>query len=856
MEFGEAVKLLKSFRKLSRRFGLQQEHADEHTARLWNARLVQLAGESDVLLAFDFQRFQHLFRANSHFRNRHLSCHWTLCKSFETQLAEVGPVSSEYLHPEHACFYIHLRLYREIYRHGGSEGETRILTELERRLADMQIPAGLHASLGWTDILVEGYLPKGRKQLTEILRGLQAISYKYDGREVCPFQRTITRVGYRWDLEDEPNGGYTDPFLLRLRVKPGQLIPAGRKLNQLFAVEGRANPRIVFTEGKTDILMVPEKGDHPYRNIHINEVAREAFLELRESGVEYLESYLAANALTSLSHTELAAPVQCTCRTKGPKLQLSRKRQETIPSSIYMGIRRIYELLATALRDPVQCCDILPMATALDQSLQFQLAGLWKLRRAQLGTAVERYEWERRILGELSRWCEIAESVLDERTNETFHEIIAQSTRLGALRGNVQKLLLTGDYLVREFVDRAEKHLAINQTLAPPVFYYGATDEIWIRSGVVTIPGKYLFALPLSMPQMWQESGVWIFNQLYPTPNCPVTHNRQTDYIEREELYYDELIQPLRNEIEELKKSMADGADSQDTTAELEDLETRLNDTEAEKAAISPRDMLLSDIADHYADLMVRFFGFQNFRHFLGYSVTLVLGSQKYRSAPTIIKKQYWRALAQRLLFVLECEEILSRHPAELLDSERGHYEGIPTNKDTVNKEMRCKYIECMAKEVEFSIRHFLDKPAWSQEANFLDKEIFEIVAERSTLDSFYLCHWQYMWDFIKRVKIAKRQVGLSLPANFSQSDSKFADTLNDLREARICDLSTRPYLNAYFSAGYLEEVKIRAQETPERADKEPARNGAGMAALGRSIMLALFQRQGKAMTEITSSDG
>ena len=850
VKFGETVRLIRSFRTADHWRELQRQLKDENQneKRPWNLRVVQLAGESDILLAFDFKRFQHLFEANAHFGRRHLSCHWTLCKSFETELIEVGQVPREYLTAEHTCFYIHLRLYRQIYRHAGSTGEALILAELERRLKDMDIPASLHASLGWTDILVEGYLPAGRQQLSEVLQSLQSISYDLDGREVCPFQRTITRVGYRWDLEHEPKGSTTDPFLLRLRVKPGQVVSAGRKLKQIFSVENKTRPRILLTEGKTDILMVPAEDDGPYRNIHLAQDAREAFLQLREAGVEYLECYLATNALTAIIHPELPAPDRCSCRAKTPHLQLTREQERRIPSSIYMSIRRIHELLATALRDPLQCCDILPLTEALHQSLDFMLAGLWALQEAE-GNEAERYAWERRKLRELSRWCETAESVLDERTNETFHEADAQSTRLGALRGNVQKLLLTGDYLVREFVDRIQEHLAIDRALAPPVFYYGATDEISIRSGVVTIPGKYLFALPLSIPQLWQESGVWVFNQLYPVPTCPVTRDRLIAYSRAEERHYNDLTQLLIQEIDRLR---ADGEESPGTADTYKSPEERLDALRAEKARISPPDILLGDIADHYADLLVRFIGFQDWRQFLKYSVTLVLGSHKYKTAPVALQKQYWQAVAQRLLFVLECEEILSRHPAGLLDRERGHYEGVPVDKDTVDHARRCEYIGTMIKEVEITIRHLLSRPAWLGQAELLEDEIFAKVAARATRESYYLCQWQYMWDFIGRVRKTMKKSRRPLPTDFFQGDGMLGENLRALRNAEVSDLSSGPFLNAYYSVGYLEEVSIRSRETPDEALRKPQRNLAGMVALGRSVMLASYRRQSHQAVEPT----
>lgn len=837
-----------------------------------NPRVVQMAGPVDIIFSIEPPSFRSLFRYNSLMGELHVSCQWILCKKLilprlpETAYDNGARAGGE--ENSRHCFFLHLRVLRHLYQAGGYHAEATVLEGLAECLLKHGLRADVLAATGWSDLIIHGVLDGEADKYCAFLSDVQAISAPGFGAEDAGpvFQRTVSLLGTIWTRQEdypaigEEAASALPAQALRFQVRPGCMPEAIEAVTQLLGrVSGSGSRRrsrrrsrddfsLYVTTGKTDLLAVPPPKPK-FRDTHGTTELHREMASLAHSGITRVETTvlmpgafaLSAKAPASSAGAAWKTPVQCTCRKSSDVLLKTIQTWDLddsyllIPSGIRESVSAIFSLFRCILRDEEQCCDMLRVILSSKMALAEIVDDIVIMKHHE-GTglsAVEQADWIRRYLDEIKIWCSRTEKVLEERA-ESFQEMFTRSTRLSSYRGNVQKYLMTADFLVDEFLDTISSGLSLVPSSIPrPILHFGATDQIesQFRGGLVTtIPSKYLFSLPLAIPQLWQEAAVRTFNRAYKIPIAD-TAARVTDYTTR----FRSFIHSEEEEAARLRKA-SDGEHSIRVML-MEELQVFL--------------------ADQFGDLCVRFFGFRYFIDWATFLVTLALRSPSNLVSGEGVRLAFWEDILQRLLYVHEAELILYKRrkltPPSKLD--RDSLDLVPSSRTSSSYEARDQgyfidpagYVEKAVRRVATSElrvnphlfgdgRDALFSSLESQPDNFNDglstqiRILLENVVCRMRSPGYLQCHWQFMWDFIEHFDVpdVRRE---------QESSDAFERDLASLRRGELVDLAESGWpLNHYFREGYLDEVYARLST-------DGSLMPAGMAALGRSIFLAAYAR-------------
>ncbi|KXJ04832.1 hypothetical protein AC249_AIPGENE6620, partial [Exaiptasia diaphana] len=321
-----------------------------------NPKIVQTAGQVDLIFSIEPESFRYLFRYNSWFKERHVSCQWVLCKELllpeewgvkppPTALDVANGKAQEPLH----CYYSHLRVSRDVYRRSGMRAEQEILEKLAALLKEHKMSATILAATGWSDLVIQGGL-EGDARYCDFISDAQKLDLE-ENPDVPVFQRTVSLLGYSWNagtqLNPQVEAKAKDAIpaqIFSFRVRPGYMDTAfcdiGAFLDSLtVSSERHADPAaceessppsdpvaseeslqqaysLHLTTGKSDLLAVPAPG-LKIRNLHLDPDLRGPLDALAASGVESIETTISAlepeRVLGTNEIKRLVAPTEPTC---------------------------------------------------------------------------------------------------------------------------------------------------------------------------------------------------------------------------------------------------------------------------------------------------------------------------------------------------------------------------------------------------------------------------------------------------------------------------------------------------------------------------------------------------------------
>lgn len=794
-------------------------------------RLLQVAGDADVVLIAQPASFRSIFSIEQLLDGTSpLSLQWSFGKGYALHrtladedgeaLPETAPVS----------FLTYLRLYRKHYRALGVDAEIQVAAAIENLLQRHGIDAALSAAVGWPDLFLISQRPCNRSRILSLVTDLESVKVTVEDESLFAFSRDLTILGYdRTDDEPYPVAHAT-PSLLGFQLAPGSapwvLPPLKALMGELG--DGPADFDWASVEGRTRLLARPQSGLKRVLDLHLDGEHHARLLALRDLGLRSAISYIAYSPTPDFSaeaHTTWCNELsKCSCATRSPMLQLGDLDGEPawgasdgrLARGLIESVRTIYNLFRAALNDPTQCCDLVDLVEACDRTLLSILNDLRRINSGHLRLAEDdTFNRRERLFAEVKEWCSRVEKVLSERTSDSFRALTGHSNRLSSLRGNVRKNLLTADRLVAEFLERACNLLSVAPPVPPPVYFYGATDAIesHLRAGVVTVPSKYMFCLPLAIPQLLQEAGVLVFNYLY-------------DPLAEED--------PLTPKIEAYLESLSDLRQKKSgypfpTPLGHEDLRRFLSDL--------------------FADLLVRFLGFRSDLDHLRYLVTLMLENHEFELAPRGRKQAFWADTLQRLLFVFECGRILERKKLLRHQTEPEQSLQLPLQRKhmhSVANDRRVYLKKCIGDITKMIDREVLNTPQYQGRREDLapTREIIADTLDRALLSGFVICHCDLMWTFIEGVETHR-----SVPTLKYSDQRALERNITQMHQGNILKVDAG-HLNAHFIRGHIEEVKIRLEEPPAALGGEASaatgrpsqRNPKGLAALERAVLLSSYQ--------------
>ena len=825
---------------------IRDEGDDDQVFRTsYGPRVIQLAGPVDIALSIEIPTFRRIFQYNTLLSEQHVSCQWILVRELELlpewqvrAPTDVDLAEEDISH----CFFTHLRVYRQAYEAECRHTESQVVELIASTLSRHDIPATISVGLGWSDLVIHGLL-RDPDTYCQFIADLQSQTIELGSEQFLPFQRTVSLMGYLWN-----DGPALNPSLARakplraqtfsFRVAPGRLPTAFRQVRDFL--EGLVQPseagdhdngddhdsssdrvfKLELTTGKSDILATP-RSKVSLANIHLDKEVRPALTALRDAGVESIETHVQTLNPEWLLE-RYRPPEQIATFQDMPLERLTQdflevgQRLATMPSGIRESISALYALFNCLLQDPSQRHDLARVIENSHQALLEPLDEMRHLREstgfaAQLSTE-DRLEILNRVLEELRVWCSRTEKILSERS-ESFQEIFSRTSRLSSFRGSVQTDLITADYLLEEYYDQLGRRVRGVDGIKRSVFHYGATDTIesQLKGGLVTtIPSKYLFSLPLAIPQLWMEASVRAFNHLQERDDKRQLRRRVQSFL---------------------------------------DAERRTSREHGDGIRLMTGNEVASFIADLFGDLCVCFIGFDSFGDFLHFLVTLALRSPSNLQGDEGVRSTHWEDILQRLLFVRECEMLMIRRGQRAGRGEDLEYAArvLPERPDvssaeTITDEALSDFLGRRIGELVRQIRKIMrddDRhrpergapllgfhPEDTAENSAIWTQIARSVWRRRCDVGYQICHQQYLWDFLERYTKPREELTSPL----------FRSKVNEMKGGKVVDLSVEPSLNAFMREGYLAELydfRLR--------DGQP--NPRGMAALERSIYLAALKK-------------
>jgi hypothetical protein len=524
---------------------------DDEAGKIWHAlrktklqkdakgtEIVHLLGQADLLLTFripDFRRvlsFQHESVA--------LNTNWVF--GIPLKGGEARP-------PRFDClrFVTHLRFRRGLRAHPGTALEDAVVDYLEstlRRLADTGVTASLNVGLGWSDLIMDGDFSCPPSQFLDFLLDITDLRFSDErGNSFPAFQRILTVMGYTSAIPRRLpsfDRAVTVQPLVQLRATPGSVPSAYRALEKhLFS--GGELWRTALTDGKWDLVVTPSDGRIPLteflkRHRRLADHAAER-MKAGDEDIEKTETHLVHEPASTdrlnrvpVSLSIPSMPTPCTCSRYRLRSRKSiRSGQPSLPSHFIHAVQNTVCLLESALQDKSACCDAYSAVVSCDMGLQRLLRDIEAIQTAltiQQGAAgaAAKYlhAWHGQLMEHIEvvpQWCSQAERVLRQRTIGSFKEILGQGDRAISYRGGVQKLIQLVDSLLNEFAENvadSNERAGIRLTAL-----YDSVQVIESEPllGVVSIPVRHLFLLPLNLPDLWHEVGQHIFQLRFGGPD-------------------------------------------------------------------------------------------------------------------------------------------------------------------------------------------------------------------------------------------------------------------------------------------------------------------------------------------------
>jgi hypothetical protein len=423
-------------------------------------------------------------------------------------------------------FILHLRLRRQIYAY--EDAEEKVVERLAQLLDVHRKGSRIHAGLGWSDLIVDGSFSRETfDDLVRFIIGIHSIQFRIGNYHLPVLQRMLTVIGY--SMDGEPPLFPDSSHVTFLRGVPGRYDDVETLL------KGYGDARIL--DGKADFLVLP--GDTPpppdwlRRQRELGQKEHRPDLKKVETHLMFRHASEYRNALADDRlyidiDTELRHREDCGCRdhceTWTSLIAGTMKDIDArglLPQEERYAVDNVLFLLGTTMRDDSNCCDTAEAIAACCHGLLVILLAIDELneklpdRLVALTTVNEqllaRREYWRDLVAlwrTLDEWHRLTDLLLRQRTVGSYEEILGQSDRAVVYSGGVQQFLYIADALINEFARRVSR----SKRLPPFTTIYDSVKTILShRSGLVRIPTRNVFTLPLAVSDLWHEVGSSLF---------------------------------------------------------------------------------------------------------------------------------------------------------------------------------------------------------------------------------------------------------------------------------------------------------------------------------------------------------
>jgi hypothetical protein len=520
-----------TFKEESALFRRQIEDLRKRRSKVGNKpdRLLYVLGQADMAVQIEVLDFRRVFELNyPGSKSTAATVNWV----FSVPFSLGHPVFSA---PRNAFqFLLHLKFRRDIFAYRGIEE-----TIVNRILALGTVPGAarpfvtsIHAGLGWSDFIVEGWFDHETYEhfapFVIAVHGLNMIVG--DGPALSVLQRILTIVAYDPESPPPPKGARHMTFV---RTFPG-------KYDEVYTVMEKFGGKIHILDGKADFAIVAESASTGFVETQ-RDVAED---KNNRTVIQKLEThlmFLPAEALVGhgkredlvVAQHDNRVHVDCSCVAAHAlgyekiTAALARLNPNLLPRELRYAIDNVLFLLGSTLRETSVCCDSRSAAFACYEALLGILDGLRTdsekpIKNEGLEFGNEIAIQEALIPGELKRYADVAASIrridewhrfvellLRQRTVGSYEEILGQTDRAVVYNGGVQKFLYLADSLVNDFARKIDPDARTFATI-----YDSVKTVLGIQgTGLIRIPTHNLFDLPLAVSDLWHEVGAYFFFQ-------------------------------------------------------------------------------------------------------------------------------------------------------------------------------------------------------------------------------------------------------------------------------------------------------------------------------------------------------
>lgn len=490
----------------------RETEAIEHALRgdEASAKIVFMTGQSDVMVDLKVRDFREAVELR--YPSESTGVNWLFLVPY--QLMPPATAARESDGSLALTFVIHVRVARSIYRTGAIDAEQDVVRMLQYELSRNGIPGQVLAGLGWSDFVVSGTFSEMERLYGLIL----AIENKtIHGQRIARHVQTL--VGYDKDLDVRQRSSMMVSPVLFTRTHPARLRRAADALLGHLPRGREWTARTI--DGKWDLLVTADQLRIPLPDfLQAHRDLSTERTSFRREGVERIETHLLINRFERDDSALPADHDDCNCRRifdDEPPIA-GQSDASRLPHALRDAITRVLEMFRAASRDETNCCDIVPglkRSTASARSLVVSYRHLQQqLEHAERTgnpkqRAIEGSHRLARTRIDLEEWCMHAERMVAQRTVGSFGEFLGQNDRGVSHRSDVQKLLYVADWLMNDYAARVfppgeAKPFAI---LCDSVDTVVSAPNL----GLVRIPLRHLFSLPLAITHLWHEVGVQVF---------------------------------------------------------------------------------------------------------------------------------------------------------------------------------------------------------------------------------------------------------------------------------------------------------------------------------------------------------
>jgi hypothetical protein len=426
--------------------------------------------------------------------------------------------------PDTLRLVLHIRLRRFVYAY--REIQEKIVLRLESLLREAKIPARIHVGLGWSDLIIDGTFTRATfENVIDFVMHAHGLRLKIGDGEPLPIvQRILTLLGYSGEPPTFPDS----PHVTFLRGVPGthdgSMVERLKTFGDVFMLDGKFD-FLIFTKDPVPEWLANQRvlGSEAYRDR----------LQKVETHLMFFSADQLKNPSTDLHRiiaidSELLHKKQCDCRDHHStwtgilenRIDDLGKKRKLIPQEQLYAIDNMLFLLGATLRDRNICCDaysaveaclhgLLTIFDAIEENdaqIVQVSAGPETTAEAIHDALHAHHEELIALIRRLDEWHRFTDLLLRQRTVGSYEEILGQTDRSVVYSGGVQKFLYLADLLIRDFARRLDPS-------APPMatIYDSVKTTLSFPSGLVRVPTRNLFTLPVAVIDLWHEAAMMSF---------------------------------------------------------------------------------------------------------------------------------------------------------------------------------------------------------------------------------------------------------------------------------------------------------------------------------------------------------